>query len=554
MKSFEQCLRQLVPALLAGISFGVAAAPQGLTQGGSIDEAFYRQHIARLSADEFGGRKPGTEGEKLTLEYLEAQFRKLGLQPANGGSFLQQVPMVEITAASDASLQFTSAGVKADLEFRKDMVIWTKRVKPTEAINDSPLVFVGHGVTAPEYGWDDYAGVDMKGKTAVILINDPGFATNDAALFRGRAMTYYGRWTYKFEEAARRGAAAAIIVHQTEPAAYGWDTVVNSWSTPQLDHSSADGNAARVAVEGWITEPAAQALFAANGTTLEDAVKRANQRGFRAEPLKTTATANLRNAIRRTNSNNFAAVLPGATRPGEYVVYMAHWDHLGRLPGCSGDCVMNGAVDNATGTSGLLTIANAFVKAKRKPERSILFLAVTLEESGLLGSAYYVDNPLFPLAQTVAAFNMDAMHFGGPTRDVTVVNIGASELEKYLAVAAREQGRELKQEPTPEKGYFFRSDHFNFAKRGVPALYIKGGIDDREIGAAARQKYLDDFTAQKYHKVGDEYSADADLRAGVQDLGLLYAVGKKLADEKSWPNWNVDSEFRAARDRSRQGK
>jgi Zn-dependent M28 family amino/carboxypeptidase len=263
------------------------------------------------------------------------------------------------------------------------------------------------------------------------------------------------------------------------------------------------------------------------------------------------ASATLRNAIRRTNSKNLAAVLPGTKRPSEYIVYMAHWDHLGKLPGCSGDCIMNGAVDNATGTSGLLTIANAFVKSAQKPERSIVFLAVTLEESGLLGSAYYVDNPLFPLAQTVAAFNMDAIYFGGPTRDVTVVNIGASDLEDYLADAARSQNRVLKAEPTPERGYFFRSDHFNFAKRGVPALYIKSGIDDREKGTEWRQKYYADFTAQRYHKVGDEYSPDADLRGGVEDLTLLYSVGAKMAGEKTFPNWKSDSEFRAARDRSR---
>jgi Zn-dependent M28 family amino/carboxypeptidase len=550
MKTFERSVRYLVPAALATVVL-VAGAASPKDDRGLIEEAFYRAHIARLSADEFAGRKPGTEGEKLTLSYLESEFRKLGLKPGNGGSFLQEVPMVEITAGSDAALGLATGASSADLKFREDMVIWTKRVKPAESIDASPLVFVGHGVTAPEYGWDDYAGIDMKGKTALILINDPGFATKDETLFRGRAMTYYGRWTYKFEEAARRGAAAAIIIHQSEPAAYGWDTVVNSWSTPQLDHATADGNAGRVAIEGWITESAAKALFAANGMTLDEAVKRANARGFRAQPLKSTATASVRNAIRRTNSHNLAAVLPGSARADEYVVYMAHWDHLGRLPGCSGDCVMNGAVDNATGTSGLLTIANAFVKSGRKPGRSIVFLAVTLEESGLLGSAYYVDNPLFPLAQTVAAFNMDAMYFGGPTRDVTVINIGASELENYLADAARAQGRVLQAEPTPERGYFFRSDHFNFAKRGVPALYIKSGIDDREHGAEWRKKYYDDFTAQKYHKVGDEYSADADLRGGVEDLQLLYAVGARLAEEKTFPNWNRDSEFRAARDRSR---
>jgi Zn-dependent M28 family amino/carboxypeptidase len=547
MNTFERPLRHLVPALLAGFVLAAVAAPKTAP----IDEAVYRAHIARLASDEFGGRKPGTAAEKLTLDYLEAEFRQLGLKPGNGASFLQEVPMVEITAGSDAALKFTTAGTDVNLKFRDDMVIWTKRVKARESVEASPLVFVGHGVTAPEYGWDDYAGIDMRGKTALILINDPGFVTGDETMFRGRAMTYYGRWTYKFEEAARRGATAAIIVHQSEPASYGWETVVNSWSTPQLDHSTANGNAGRVAIEGWITEPVAQQLFAANGTTLAEAVTRANKRGFRAEPLKTVASATLRNAIRRTNSKNLAAVLPGTKRPSEYIVYMAHWDHLGKLPGCSGDCIMNGAVDNATGTSGLLTIANAFVKSAQKPERSIVFLAVTLEESGLLGSAYYVDNPLFPLAQTVAAFNMDAIYFGGPTRDVTVVNIGASDLEDYLADAARSQNRVLKAEPTPERGYFFRSDHFNFAKRGVPALYIKSGIDDREKGTEWRQKYYADFTAQRYHKVGDEYSPDADLRGGVEDLTLLYSVGAKMAGEKTFPNWKSDSEFRAARDRSR---
>ncbi|HEU4779463.1 MAG TPA: M20/M25/M40 family metallo-hydrolase [Steroidobacteraceae bacterium] len=547
MNTFERPLRHLVPAVLTGIAICASAGPETT----SIDETTYRAHIARLASDEFGGRKPGTEAEKLTLDYLEAQFRGLGLKPGNGTSFRQEVPMVEITAASDAALRITTGANSADLKFRDDMVIWTKRVKTAESMEASPMVFVGYGVTAPEYDWDDYAGVDMRGKTAVILVNDPGFVTQDDSLFRGRAMTYYGRWTYKFEEAARRGATGAIIVHQPEPASYGWDTVVNSWSTPQLDHATADGNAGRVAIEGWITEPVAQNLFAANGITLADAVKRANTRGFRAEPLKSTVSASVRNAIRRTTSHNLAALLPGTTRPDEYLVYMAHWDHLGRLPGCSGDCVFNGAVDNATGTAGLVTIAKAFAGARKKPARSILFLAVTLEESGLLGSAYYVDNPLFPLAQTVAAFNMDAMHFGGPTRDVTVVNIGASELENYLADAARAQGRVIRAEPTPEKGTFFRSDHFNFAKRGVPALYIKGGIDDRERGPVWRQKYLDDFTAQKYHKAGDEYSPEADLRAGVEDMALLYAVGAKLASEKSFPNWNPDSEFRAARDRNR---
>ncbi len=545
MNSFERALRPLVPAAVASLLFVTNAT------AGPIDASVYRKHVAKLASDEFEGRKPGTVGETRTLEYLEAEFRKLGLEPGNGASFLQEVPMVEITAAPDASLRFTTGTDVAHLKFRDDMVIWTKRVKETESLTASPLVFVGYGVTAPEFGWDDYAGIDMRGKTAVILVNDPGFITKDESLFRGRAMTYYGRWTYKYEEAARRGAAAAIIVHQTEPASYGWGTVVNSWSTPQLDQETAEGNAGRVGVEGWITEAAAQKLFAANGGSFQDAVQRANRRGFRAELLSSTASASLRNTIRRAKSYNVAARLAGKKRPAETIVYMAHWDHLGRLPDCSGDCVFNGAVDNATGTAGLIALADAFARAPRKPGRSILFLAVTLEESGLLGSAYYVDNPLFPLASTVAAINMDAMHFGGPTRDVTVIGFGASELEKPLATAARKQGRVLTPDPTPEKGSFFRSDHFNFAKRGVPALYIKGGIDDRERGALWRQKYLAEFTTENYHQVGDNYSPDADLRAGADDLDLLYAVGSQLAAEKTFPNWNADSEFRTARDRAR---
>jgi Zn-dependent M28 family amino/carboxypeptidase len=554
MYPFEHLVRYLVPAFRAGLALVIGMVAVAAPKSPPIDPALYRGHIERLAADELGGRKPGTEGEKRTLDYLEAQFRKLGLQPGNGASFLQEVPMVEITAASDASLKFATGATTAALRFRDDMVIWTKRVKDAESIDSRPLVFVGHGVTAPEYGWDDYAGIDMRGKTALILINDPGFATNDPTLFRGRAMTYYGRWTYKFEEAARRGAAAAIIIHQTEPAAYGWGTVVNSWSTPQLDHATADGNAGRVAIEGWITEAVAGELFAANGLTLADAVKRANTRGFRAQALQTTVSASVRNTIRRASSHNLAAVLPGTKRADEYIVYMAHWDHLGRVPDCSsGDCVFNGAVDNATGTAGLLAIASAFTHAAKQPQRSIVFLAVTLEESGLLGSAYYVDNPLFPLAQTVAAINMDAIYFGGPTRDVSVVNRGASELETYLSAAARAQGRVLKGEPNPEKGTFFRSDQFSFAKRGVPALYIKTGIDDREHGAEWGQKQLVEYISQRYHQVGDEYSPDADLRAGVEDLSLLYAVGAALAGAKSFPNWNADSEFRAARDRSRAG-
>jgi len=511
-----------------------------------ISAAEYERHIVALSSDEFEGRKPGTAGERKTVDYLVSEFKKLGLAPGNGDSYLQQVPLVEITAGTSAALSFGDS----KLEYGTDMVIWTKRIVPEASIADSPLVFVGHGVVAPEYGWNDYAGVDMRGKTAVILINDPGLATNDAKLFRGRAMTYYGRWTYKFEEAARQGATAAMIIHDDKPAAYGWGTVQTSWTGPQLDTVSADGNAGRVAIEGWITRAAGDALLRANGRSYDELLIAASQPGFKPIPLAQQASGNLRNLIRRSSSPNVVAMIEGSKRPDEYVIYIAHWDHLGKSLARTGDNIFNGALDNATGTSGLLTLAKAFAESKRRPERSVVFLAVTLEESGLLGSAFYVQNPIFPLNKTVAALNMDAISWGGPTRDVSVIGFGASELEPYLERAAAKQDRVLREEPTPENGFFYRSDHFNFAKVGVPALYFKMGIEDREKGAEWAKAQAAEFTALHYHKPSDEFRPGTDLRGGVQDLELLFDVGATLAREKRFPNWYATSEFRGARDRS----
>lgn len=536
---------QRVP-LLCLMAVVAGCAGLGRMQAPAISAEAYARHIATLSADEFEGRKPGTAGERKTVEYLVAEFKKLGLEPGNGDSFLQQVPIVEITAGSDARLQLGSA----ELKYMQDMVIWTKRLVPEISLADSPLVFVGHGVVAPELGWNDYAGVDMRGKTAVILINDPGFATNDPKLFRGRAMTYYGRWTYKFEEAMRQGAAGALIIHDDVPAAYPWDTVQNSWSGPQLDTVAADGNASRAAIEGWITRAAGDALLRQNGLSYEQMLQAASRPGFKPIELAERASGSLRNAIRRSSSPNVIARLPGSKHPDEYVFYMAHWDHLGRAVGRSGDTIFNGALDNATGTAGLLTIAKAYSEMRQRPERSIVFLAVTLEESGLLGSAYYVANPVYPLNRTVAAFNMDAITWGGPTKDVTVVGYGASELEDYLVRAARRQDRVVMPEPTPENGFFFRSDHFNFAKVGVPALYIKLGVEDREKGAEWAKARNAEFTLKDYHKPSDEFRPGTDLRGGLEDITLLYDIGRTLANERRFPQWYPQSEFRAARDRS----
>jgi len=511
-----------------------------------ISASEYERHIVTLASDEFEGRKPGTAGERKTVDYLISEFKKLGLEPGNGDSWVQQVPIVEITAGSDASLNFGAT----QLAYGKDMVIWTKRPVPEVKVAESPLVFAGHGVVAPEYGWNDYAGIDMRGKTAVILINDPGFATGDANLFRGRSMTYYGRWTYKFEEAARQGAAAAIIIHDDKPAAYPWDTVQNSWMGSQLDTVSADDNASRAAIEGWMTKAAADALLKANGYGYDQLLMAASQPGFKPIPLAERAGGFVRNAIRRSVSPNVVAKIKGSERPDEYIVYMAHWDHLGKTLARSGDSIFNGALDNATGTAGLLTIAKAFTESRRRPERSIVFLAVTLEESGLLGSAYYAANPIFPLKRTVAALNMDAITWGGPTRDVTVVGAGASQLEEYLARAAAKQDRVVREEPTPENGFFYRSDHFNFAKAGVPALYIKLGIEDREKGAEWARAQNAEWTLKHYHKPSDEWVPGTDLRGGLQDIALLQEIGATLAREKSFPSWYAKSEFRAARERS----
>ena len=532
-----------VPLLLMA---ACALEPSSRLLPAPVAASDYERHLAVLASDEFEGRKPATRAETRTVDYLVTEFRRLGLQPGNGESWMQTVPIVEITAARDASLRL---GERA-LVYLDDMVIRTRRVVPEVDLADSPLVFVGHGIVAPEYGWNDYAGLDMRGKTAVVLINEPGFATGDDTLFRGRALTYYGRWTYKFEEAARQGAAGVLIVHETVPAAYPWDTVQNSWSGPQLDQVSPDGNVGRAAIEGWMTREAADALFRQAGSSYAEARTAASQRGFTPRTLGLTASARVRNSIRRAESANVIAKIPGRSRADEYVFYIAHWDHLGRSMLRGTDAIFHGAEDNATGTAGLLSLAAAFMRAPRRPERTIVFLSPTAEEAGLLGSAYYVDHPVAPLAATVAALNMDTLHFGGPSRDVSVIGWGASDLQSVLAGAARRQGRELVPEPTPQDGLYFRSDHFNFAKGGVPGLYFKLGIDDREHGAVWGQAQRDEYYARRYHKSADRYEPGIDLRGGLQDLQLMFAVGDALATGARWPQWSADSEFRATRERN----
>ena len=510
--------------------------------------------IKTLASDEFEGRRPATPGEEKTVAFIENAFRTAGLKPGVGDSYRQPVPFVELTTRPDDTFRVAGPdGKSLSLKYGDQAVYWTKRVVPQVSLDASELVFVGYGIVEPAMGWNDYAGVDMKGKTAVILINDPGFETNDATLFKGRAMTYHGRWTYKFEEAARQGAAGAIIVHEEAPAAYPWAVVQNGAARPQLviDSSQAEP---RVAVEGWMTRDAASEVFAAAGLDFATLKAKAVTRGFKPVPIGLTASTSVRNGIRRATSSNVVGVLPGSKRPGEYVVLTAHWDHLGRALAFSGDAIFNGAVDNATGTAGLLELARAFGTVRPAPERSVVFVAFTGEEYGLLGSEYYADHPTVPLDKVAGGINIDGMSVNGRTNDVVVIGYGSSELEDDLREAAAKQHRVLVQEPTPEKGYYYRSDHFNLAKKGVPMIYAKSGIDSVAHGKEWGLAQQADYVSNRYHKPSDEYDPNWDLGGAVQDLELYFAISYKLAQENRFPNWYPGNEFRAIRDRSLAGK
>ena len=504
-----------------------------------------------LSSDAFEGRAPTTAGEAKTIPYLIQQMRRAGLKPGNHGSWTQDVPMVEMTASPDMALTIAGGSTPLRFAYKTDLVAGTYRVVPRVDIANSEMVFVGYGINAPEKGWNDYAGVDVRGKTVVILINDPDYEMQGLdGPFGGRAMTYYGRWTYKFEEAARQGAAAAIIVHDTFPAAYPWGVVVSSWTGPQLELDQPDNHMDQSQAVGWITLEAARATFAAAGKDFDALVAAAKRPGFHAVPLGLTASLSFTNSIRRQASRNVIGILPGRTHPDEYVLYSAHWDHLGHCEPVNGDGICNGALDNASGTAGLIALAQAQARAGAA-NRSMVFLAVTAEESGLLGSRYYAENPVYPLARTVGGVNMDGLNIFGPTRDVVVVGGGKSELEAFLARAVKDQGRVIVPEATPEKGSFYRSDHFSFAKLGVPMLYADSGEDMIDGGIAAGRAAAEDYTTNRYHKPQDEYDPNWNWAGAVQDLQLYYRIGRELAMSDLWPNWYPDAEFRAARDRSR---
>ncbi len=523
----------------------VAAPADGITP------ALLAQHIKVLASDAFQGRRPFTAGEEKATAYLAAEFKKLGLQPGANGSYFQAVPLVEIVGTPAPTATVAGNGKTLTLNYRTDYMVRTEREQPSVAVANSPLVFAGHGVVAPEYQWDDYAGLDVKGKTVVVLINDPGNAGTDSTLFKGKAMTYYGRWGYKYDEAARHGAAGILIIHDTKPASYPWTVVQSSNGGAKLQPQLADQGAGKVALEGWLTLDAAKRLFAAAGQSYDEAYAAANKPGFRPRPMGLTFSTSLRNKITRKTSKNVVAVLPGTTRPQEYIIYSAHWDHLGIGPAIAGDSIYNGALDNASGCAGLLAIANGFAQASEKPARSIVFLAVTGEEQGLLGSAYYAAHPLFAPARTVANINMDGLLGFGPMRDLTITGYGQSELDDYARAAAQEQNRYVLPDQHPETGSFYRSDHFNFAKIGIPALYAKGEFDSRLRGKDFAEAQRKEFEAKRYHQPADEYDPKWDLRGAAQDARLLFRVGQKLAAETTFPQWKAGSEFKAIREKSR---
>ena len=532
---------------------GAGGAPRAASAAPAISLATLTTATQILSSDAYEGRAPTTPGEDKAVSFIAQRFQQAGLLPGNHGSWYQDVPMVESTP-TPTPLTFSAGGTPLTLAYRTDFVANTYRMQPKTGVQKSEIVFVGYGINAPEKGWNDYAGLDVHGKTVIILVNDPDWqSTGLAGPFNGRAMTYYGRWTYKFEEAARQGAAAAFIVHQTEPAAYGWNVVQSSWTGAQYELDDPNGHSDQSQVIGWLTQDAARRLFAASGQDLARLAEAAKRPGFKAVPLIARASIGLVLKIKRLNSRNVVGVLPGAKRPNEYLVYTAHWDHLGRCDAdATGDDICNGAVDNASGTAGLIALAEAHARAGN-PDRSIVFIAVTGEESGLLGSEYYATHPIYPLAQTAGGINMDGLAVFGAARDMVSIGGDKSELSAYLARAMRAQRLRLSPDADPEKGYYYRSDHFSFAKLGVPMLDASLGQYLVKGGKAAGRAAADDYTKNRYHQPSDEYDPKWDWSGALQELNVFYAAGRELANSSDWPNWKPGDEFRAIRDKSRGG-
>ena len=516
----------------------------------SISADDMKKYISVLASDDFLGRAPSTIGETKTISYLSDQFRQIGLKPANNGSYFQEVSLVKITADSSMKLNITGGKQNLNLEFSTDFIGGTPQLRESVQIENSDIVFVGYGINSPENNWNDYNGLDIKGKTVLMLVNDPGYATSDTNLFTGKAMTIYGRWTYKFEEAARQGAKAAIIIHETGAAAYPWAVVQNSWALPKFYLVGNELSKSELLLQGWVTTECAQKLFEVAGLDYKQVTADAAKRGFKPVKMNLKASAKIRSLLNYTKSNNVAAVWPGTSQADEYLIYTSHWDHFGVNSSFKGDSILNGAVDNATGTAALLEIAKAFTKLPEVQNRSILFLAVTCEEQGLLGSSYYAENPLYPVNKTVGVINMDALNILGLTKDMTIVGLGSSGLDDYAVSVLKKHGRYASPDPAPEKGGYFRSDHFSFAKVGVPALYLAKGVDDIVHGKEWGLKESEKWTMANYHKPSDNYEPDIWKFDGMtEDIKVCFEVGYNLSIVKEFPGWKSDSPFKPLRDK-----
>ena len=510
------------------------------------------QHIVELSSDKYAGRMPMSSTEGITIDYIARQMKEIGLEPANNGSYFQEVPLLAVSSKLTETLDFETP--QGTLKFGKqiDYVAFSRKVEADQSLDQSELVFAGFGITAPEYGRNDFQGVDIKGKTLLVFINDPGYGKNDT-YFKGNTMTYYGRWTYKFEEAARQGAKGCFIIHESGPAGYPWPVVRNNGETTKLYLKPENGYHDRCAFEGWISKSAAEQLFKACGINFEEAKRMAISRDFKPFPLPVKVSGKMKSEFKSNGSHNVCGLIKGSKHPDEVIIYTAHWDHLGVGTKIRNDSIYNGATDNASAVSWMLEIARAF-KVGGPPERSILFLSVTGEESGLLGSSYYADHPFFPMDKTVAVINTDVMLFLGKFRDVMLYGSGQSELDAWVKLAAKKQGRYLSPDPNPENGMFFRSDQFPFVRKGVPAIFAKGYVEAIKFGKDSTLKIVANYWKNTYHTPFDEYHPQTDdLEGVVEDAKLLFQVGKSLANSQAWPAWDKNSEFRLTREASMNG-
>jgi len=512
-------------------------------------------HIKILASDEFEGRAPGTKGEELSINYITDQFKQIGLKPGNpDGSYIQEVPLVGIK--SDTKMSFTMGDKTTDLKYPDDFIASSARLQSEIKIDNSDVVFVGYGIVAPEYGWDDYKDVNVSGKTILMLIGDPPIpdpkdaSKLDNKMFKGKAMTYYGRWTYKYEIAAQKGAAAAVIIHETEPAAYPYSVVKTSWAKENYEIDNPNKNIDAVPARSWVTLDAAKKLLADCGQDFDSLKKSAITKEFRPVALNAKANIEIKQTLRSFRSHNVIGKLDGGDPKlqNEYVIYTAHWDHLGRHPELQGDQIFNGAIDNASGVASLIQLAAAFTKLNPPPKRSVLFMATTAEEAGLLGAKFYAEHPLYPLEKTHGDINIDTVNPWGKTHDIEDLSDNNSTLDDLLAAAAQRNGRAMTANSQPEKGSFYRADHFEFSKRGVPSLYAGGGKDFIGKPANFGQQKKDDYTAHHYHQVSDEVDPNWDLSGAVQDVQLLFEVGYQVANSDKFPEWKLGTEFKAKHD------